>query len=147
MEREVHSSPWSEQAFRNELSNAPGVFVVAEEMGKVLGYAGMWVVVDEAHIINVAVGPEFRRQGLGNRLVIDLLHRAQEMGSTCATLEVRASNEAAIELYARLGFAACGFRKRYYPDNREDAVVMWLYGLGEWEAPGPGGVASSGALE
>ena len=135
LEKEVHASPWSEQAFRNELKNDPGVFIVAEENGKVTGYAGMWVIVDEAHVINVAVSPERRREGLGRRLMVELLVRAQELRATCSTLEVRASNSAAIQLYEGLGYVSSGVRKRYYPDNREDAVVMWLYGLQEWSTP------------
>lgn len=132
LEKLVHSSPWSEQAFRNELNNEPGVFIVAEENGRVVAYAGMWLIVDEAHVINIAVAPDRRREGLGKRLMIELLARAQERGATCSTLEVRASNQSAIQLYEGLGYVSSGVRKRYYPDNREDAVVMWLYNLQGW---------------
>lgn len=89
-------------------------------------------MVDEAHIINVAVDPGHRRLGIARKLVSDLLLKARELGMVCATLEVRASNDAAAKLYEGLGFKQTAVRRSYYPDNKEDAIVMWLYGLQEW---------------
>jgi ribosomal-protein-alanine N-acetyltransferase len=135
IEQASNSAPWSERSFRNEVSHPNGSFIVAIEMGDVVGYAGVWNVVDEAHITTVAVAPEHRRQGIGRRLVSELLGRAKESGMICATLEVRASNSGAIELYQKLGFTETARRKGYYPDNKEDAVVMWLYDLQDWDPP------------
>jgi ribosomal-protein-alanine N-acetyltransferase len=88
-----------------------------------------WTVVDEAHIILMAVHPQYRRRGFGYGMLLKLLDLARSRGMKYATLEVRASNAAAIALYAKLGFAAAGTRPRYYADNSEDALVMWRSGL------------------
>jgi len=135
IEKQVNSAPWSEKSFRNELDHKGGIFIVALLEGKVAGYGGVWLVVDEAHITTIAVEPVHQRQGAGSRLVIDLLLRAKECGMTCATLEVRASNTIAITLYEKLGFKNTATRKAYYPDNKEAAIVMWLYDLVAWEPP------------
>lgn len=132
IERQVHSAPWSERSIRAELDQNQGTFIVAEAEGQVIAYAAMWVVVDEAHIINVAVQPDHQRQGLGRKLMLELLYRAQDQNAACATLEVRAGNTPAIRLYEQLGFQTVGLRKRYYPDNNEDAAVMWLHNLPTW---------------
>ncbi|MBS1709161.1 MAG: ribosomal protein S18-alanine N-acetyltransferase [Armatimonadetes bacterium] len=132
IEKASNSAPWSERSFRNELTHPDGIFLVTEGSGRVVGFAAGWVLADELHIINVAVDPQCRRQGLGRKMLVELLLHAQEKGVTCATLEVRAGNAAAIALYEDLGFHSCGVRKKYYPDNREDAVVMWLHELAEW---------------
>lgn len=134
IEKASNGSPWTERAFRNELGHQHGIFLVAHIEGKVAGYACAWILADEAHVTNIAVHPEHRRQGLGRKLILELLLRAQERGAICATLEVRAGNEAAIAMYEGLGFESCGRRKGYYPDNREDAIVMWLFNLDSWRA-------------
>lgn len=133
IEIESQSCPWSEDSFRNEIKTDHGIFIVAEQGTDIVGFAGVWVVVDEAHIITVAVANEHRRKRIARKLVVELLLRAESVGATCSTLEVRASNEPAIKLYESLGFNAAGVRKRYYPDNKEDAVIMWKYGLGDWD--------------
>lgn len=135
IEKVVHSAPWSERSFRNELSNQQSIFLVAIEGVNVVGYAGGWTVVDEFHFTNVAVSPEFRRKGTGRELVKRILELAKQAGMLCATLEVRIGNEPAIQLYANLGFERVAVRKKYYPDNHEDAVIMWLYGLQDWVPP------------
>ena len=135
IERQVNTAAWSERSFRNELDHKHGIFLTAIEKGDVVGYGGVWLVVDEAHITTIAVEPAHQRLGIGQRLVIELLNAAREKGMTCATLEVRAGNEAAIQLYKKLGFEIAATRKGYYPDNKEDAVVMWLYDLSAWEPP------------
>ena len=128
IEKVSNSSPWSERSFRNELDHPHGIFLVALAEGKVVGYGGTWIVIDEAHITTVAVDPEYRRKGIGNKIMAALLEEAEKKGATCSTLEVRAGNEPAIKLYEDLGYVRSATRKRYYPDNKEDAVVMWRYG-------------------
>ncbi len=129
IEKQANSAPWSERSFRNELDHQHGIFLVTIGEGRVVGYGGVWLVVDEAHVTNVAVDSSARRQGIGRKLMMELLKRAKERGMTCSTLEVRASNEAAIRLYEQLGYKITAQRKGYYPDNKEDAAVMWLYEL------------------
>ncbi len=128
IEARSHRSPWSEASFRMELGHPAGIFLLAILDGGVAGYGGCWVLVDEAHITNVVVAEERRRQGIGLRLMKEILHRAAERGAVCATLEVRAGNQAAIALYEGMGFLSAGLRKGYYPD-KEDAVIMWLHDL------------------
>lgn len=132
IETEANSSPWSERSFRNEFINPQSIFRIAKVDGNLVAYGGIWMCVDEAHVTNVAVAKEMRGQGIGRKLMIELLSLAKQQGMTCSTLEVRASNEPALKLYERLGYVRAGVRKRYYPDNQEDAVVMWLYDLEAW---------------
>ena len=133
IERQVNTAPWSEKSFRNELTHPHGYFLVAIGDGKLVGYGGFWMVIDEAHITTVAVAPESQRQGVGRKLMLELLEQAKTKGMACSTLEVRAGNEPAIKLYEQLGYIIAARRKSYYPDNREDALVMWLHKLAEWE--------------
>lgn len=135
IEKVVNSAPWSEQSFRNELTHPHGYFIVAIEDGKVVGYGGFWMVVDEAHITTVAVSPDHQRHGIGSKMMIELLSKAKVAGMKCSTLEVRAGNETAIRIYEWLGYVSAATRKSYYPDNKEDAVVMWLHHLDQWEPP------------
>lgn len=135
IEKVSNTAPWSERSFRNELGHEHGIFLVALVQGKVVGYGGIWMVIDEAHVTTVAIAPEFRRQGIARRLLAELLTRGKEKGMVCSTLEVRAGNEAAINLYQSFGYTIAATRKKYYPDNNEDAVVMWLYNLDTWEPP------------
>jgi [ribosomal protein S18]-alanine N-acetyltransferase len=125
IEKRANSAPWSERSFRGELTNPQSIFLTALEENRVAGFAGVWMVVDEAHVTTVAVHEDFRRQGIGRALTAELLKLAKERGAVCATLEVRASNEHAIALYESLGFYHAARRRGYYPDNREDAIVMW----------------------
>lgn len=131
IEKQTNSAPWSEVSFRNELDHPYGVFRVALASGKVVGYGGVWLVIDEIHITTIAVDPAQQRQGIGRRLMEVLLEEGEKRGGTCSTLEVRAGNAAAIGLYEGLGFVRAALRKRYYPDNKEDAVVMWRYDLAD----------------
>jgi ribosomal-protein-alanine N-acetyltransferase len=135
IEREANPAPWSEQSFLNELKNPQSMFLVAIADARLVGYGGYWRCIDEAHITTVAISAMSRRQGLGMRLMKELLLKAREEGMTCSTLEVRASNEAAVRLYERLGYVTAARRKNYYPDNKEDALVMWLYELDKWAPP------------
>lgn len=132
IEKETQGAPWSQKSFEAELTNPHSRFLVGLVGTEIVAYGGTWCVVDECHITNIMVLPEQRRKGYGRQLVTALLEFAQEAGMTCATLEVRANNEPAIRLYEELGFVRAAVRKAYYPDNREDAVIMWLYDLTGW---------------
>lgn len=92
---------------------------------RILGYAGLWLMVDEAHITTIAVRPEFRGRGLGELLIVGMFEKAMEIGARWVTLEVRVSNSIAQNLYHKYTFHAEGIRKGYYSDNNEDAVIMW----------------------
>jgi len=92
----------------------------------VVGYAGLWIVLDEAHITNVAVHPDYRGAGYGRALMVELISRAAMLGAFKLSLEVRVSNGVARDLYKSLGFVDKGFRRKYYSDNGEDAIIMWL---------------------
>lgn len=129
IEREHQGSPWSNRSFENELVNPHAIFLVGIEKGEILAYGGIWMVVDEAHITNVMVVPEARRRGIGRNLMLHLLNAGKEKGMSCSTLEVRVSNHGAIALYKALGYIEVAVRKAYYPNNQEDAVIMWLYDL------------------
>ncbi len=120
-------SPWSRAAFVAEVGdNDLACYLVAEADGQVIGYAGMWLIVDEAHVTNVALLPAYRGQGLGNLLMAALCGVAKAVGARRMTLEVRPSNTAAQRLYAKLGFVVRGVRPGYYTDTKEDALIMWL---------------------
>lgn len=120
------SVPWSETSFRSEITeNERAVYIVAESGGRIVGYAGIWIIFDEGHITNVAVHPEYRGQHIGTALVGLLLKTAEENGVVAETLEVRRSNFKAIGLYHSYDFQQEGVRKGYYEDNNEDALIMW----------------------
>ena len=128
IEQKSFPTPWSYQSFYFELTeNDFAFYVVALANGIVAGYAGMWLVLDESHITNVAVHPDYRGCGLGRAIMNDLLARAVVLGAARITLEVRVSNKTARGLYKSLGFVEKGFRRKYYSDNNEDAIIMWLY--------------------
>ncbi|MCX7843648.1 MAG: ribosomal protein S18-alanine N-acetyltransferase [Clostridia bacterium] len=118
--------PWSRNAFIEEITkNKFAIYFTARINGMIAGYAGMWKVFDEGHITNIAVHPEFRRNGVGSALLEKLIERAKAEGITKMTLEVRKSNYAAQKLYSKYGFLDGGVRKAYYSDNNEDAIIMW----------------------
>lgn len=120
------AAPWSEEAFRQELEeNNLAFYVVAELKGQVVGYAGLWAILDEGHITNVAVSPEHRKRGIGHAVVEVLVDATEQAGLNSFTLEVRTSNITAQNLYKKFGFTEAGLRKGYYEDNGEDAIIMW----------------------
>ncbi|HUG83866.1 MAG TPA: ribosomal protein S18-alanine N-acetyltransferase [Euzebya sp.] len=133
IEQQVYEQPWSASLFATELAEPNRCYLAAwaEEGagGGLLGYGGVRLAVDEAHITNVAVAPRARRQKVGSHLVLALLEAAVDMGATAATLEVRTSNRAAQGLYASFGFASVGVRPRYYAADGEDAIIMWVHDL------------------
>ncbi len=116
--------PWPRDAFVSEMNNVAARYLVAEKGGRIIGYAGAWVILDESHITNIAVLEGFRAQGIGRALTAGLLQYLSNLGAAYATLEVRKSNLVAQGLYKSLGFMQLGVRKRYYEDNREDALIM-----------------------
>ncbi len=117
--------PWSRRSFEEEMTrNACARYLVAETEGKIVGFAGVWVVIDEGHITNIAVLREYRGRGIGRLLTGGLMQYAANLGVNYMTLEVRRSNEAAQNLYLSLGFIQVGVRKKYYEDNGEDALFM-----------------------
>lgn len=129
IEKEVNGSPWGEPSFRNEIDGSMSQFFVALLNGEVIGYGGCWIHVDEAHITNMAIRTSDQGNGYGKKLLRHILDAARKVGATCATLEVRASNQSAIKLYAAHDFVECGVRKGYYTNNKEDALVMWRHDL------------------
>ncbi len=127
LERRSFTLPWSREAFYNELNhNQYALYIVLEDEGKIVGYCGAWLVIDEAHITNIAILPEYRGRRLGEGLLRKMMDIAIERGAKVMTLEVRVSNIIAQSLYEKLGFQKGGIRKRYYTDNGEDALVMWV---------------------
>jgi ribosomal-protein-alanine N-acetyltransferase len=154
IERESFPSMWPQTAYRRELQNKVARYYVITEQGdqppaevsgapglwgtirrivggeseeqedRVLGFIGIWLLVGEAHIVTVAVREEYRRMGIGERLLIAAIETALEYDQEVLTLEVRKSNDAALLLYQKYGFDRVGLRKRYYTDNNEDAVLM-----------------------
>ncbi|KIL35738.1 alanine acetyltransferase [Cohnella kolymensis] len=126
IERESFTAPWSEEAFRTELTqNAFAKYMIMELDDKVLGYGGMWLIVDEAHVTNIAIREQYRGQGYGKKLLREMMKTALWLGALRMTLEVRVSNERAQSLYRKMGFYPSGIRPAYYSDNREDALIMW----------------------
>lgn len=128
LEQACFTLPWSKALFLEELKHPElSTWRLARETedGPILAYMGYWKAVDEAHIVNLAVRPESRGKGTGYILAGHLLELAKRAGCLRATLEVRTSNQAALRLYARLGFAVIALREKYYSDNQEDALIMW----------------------
>ena len=126
IEQASFPTPWSRYAFTYELQeNEFAHYIVALVQGRVVGYAGIWVLLDEAHLTSIAVHPEWRGRGLGRALMGEMLALARSLGVRAMTLEVRPSNLPARRLYASLGFEERGRRKGYYADTGEDALIMW----------------------
>lgn len=120
------TAPWSHQAFYGELADNPyAKYIVAELDGKIIGYAGVWIIFDEGHVTNIAIHPECRGNYYGENMVRYLMKFARACGAGKMTLEVRSSNTIAQALYKKLGFEARGRRKGYYSESKEDAIIMW----------------------
>lgn len=123
IERECFSLPWDEQMLKMQLNDSH-VFLAADLDGKISGYIGLQYVLDEGYISNVAVAPQSRRRGVAEALINELHSRAKALELSFVSLEVRASNIAAIALYSKHGYAELGRRKGYYEKPREDALIM-----------------------
>ncbi|MGB9587253.1 MAG: ribosomal protein S18-alanine N-acetyltransferase [Armatimonadota bacterium] len=126
LDKKCFPSPWSASAYRNEVHNPSAYYIVARMDDRIIGYAGMWLIMDEAHITTIGVDPEFRGKGLGERILVSLLEEALHRGARRATLEVRKSNIVAQNLYHKYCFHAVAVRRGYYTNNGEDAIVMWV---------------------
>ena len=126
-EIEVQSfrTPWSKLSLLGELHNNVARYLVAEEEGHIVGYGGMWVLFDEAHITNIAIAPEKRGLHFGRYLMYGMMVKALECGAERMTLEVRETNVRAQNLYYSFDFEKEGFRKRYYEDTGEGAYLLW----------------------
>jgi ribosomal-protein-alanine N-acetyltransferase len=133
IEKLCFSAPWSKNSFRDELlSNVCARYMVAVIDGNVAGYGGMWLIINEAHITNIAVHPDFRRQSIGSGILLAMMTLAHnELDIKKMTLEVRKSNHAAQSMYRKYGFLVAGERKKYYDDN-EDATIMWCDDITEY---------------
>lgn len=127
IEAECFSHPWSKKSLEESLEKENSLFLVAYEDGKVIGYVGMEVIVDEGYIFNVAVSADYRRRGVGYALVRELVTYSMKNSLCFITLEVRESNSSAISLYSKFGFIKAGERKNYYSDPTEAAVLMTKY--------------------
>jgi ribosomal-protein-alanine N-acetyltransferase len=126
IERAAFSHPWSEELVRRELSHEFSTVLLATEgaSGPILGFAVVWLVPDELHVLNVAVAPEARRRGVARAVLAKVEAGAREQGARVAMLEVRRSNAPAIALYRALGYREVAIRPRYYAEDGEDAIVM-----------------------
>jgi [ribosomal protein S18]-alanine N-acetyltransferase len=132
IEQASFPTPWPRDAYAHELrENRLACYLVARMMHQVVGYTGMWIILDEAHVTTIAVAPEHRRRRIGERLLVALLDEAMRRGARWVTLEVRKTNAGAQTLYRKYGFKEIGVRRGYYSDNREDAIVMWTGNV--WE--------------
>lgn len=130
IERESFRTPWPRDAYVHELKeNRLATYFIARADEQIVGYCGMWVILDEAHITTIAVDPAFRGMHVGERLLVGLIDASVERGARWMTLEVRRSNLTAQKLYKKYGFREIGTRKGYYSDNREDAIIMWTGSL------------------
>lgn len=127
VEAESFTNPWTREMYTWELQNRSvcHIYVVRTADSPVAAFCAFWLVFDEIHINNVAVLPQFRAQGIGTALLQHVLIEARRLGATRATLEVRASNAAALRLYERLGFYVAATRKHYYSNPVEDALILW----------------------
>ena len=124
LEKLCFSAPWSERSIASELTNEYSLWLVEERDGVAVAYVGSQSCPPEADVMNVAVAPAFRRQGIGEGLMVALMDALRDKGMESLTLEVRASNSSAIALYDRLGFTEVGRRPNYYTDPGEDALIM-----------------------
>ena len=126
IEKKSFSTPWSREAFQLEVTkNSLAKYIVALRDKKIVGYAGMWLIINEGHITNIAVDPQVRGQGIGDILVKELINICKSLNIKAITLEVRRTNYVAKSLYKKYGFKEAGVRPRYYSDNKEDAIIMW----------------------
>ena len=126
IEIKTFSPPWSREAFLLELTkNLLARYIVAEIDGDVAGYGGIWLIIDEGHVTNIAVEEKYRGLGVGNKLVEGLIRLCRDRDIKAMTLEVRKSNEVAKSLYKKYGFKEYGIRPGYYSNNNEDAIIMW----------------------
>lgn len=117
---------WSKDSYIQELTNPIAKYLVVKIDNKIVGFIGTWIILDEAHITNIAIHPNYRKQGIASELLTKFLNYCKSQGCRAFTLEVRSGNKAAQALYKKHNFKEDGIRKGYYEDNKEDAIIMWL---------------------
>ncbi len=125
IEEACFSMPWSRESFWQEAANENTCYLLVLWNEKIIGYAGAWLVAEEAQITNVAIHPDYRNKGAATRLMARMIEEVKSRGASAMTLEVRPSNSAALALYKKFGLKSVGRRKGYYQDNGEDAIIMW----------------------
>lgn len=124
IEKEIFSSPWSEESFRDALQSEDNIYLVAAESGRIVGYCGIWTSYETGDLCNIAVVPDYRRCQIGGNLLKEAIRLAIERQVQSLLLEVRGSNSSAIALYKKIGFHNIGIRKDYYRSPKEDAILM-----------------------
>lgn len=129
LEQECFFSPWPGDVLWEDLCSKRSRYFLLKQGKEALGYAGIWMILDEAHINKICISPRCRRKGYGGQLLQGVLLQAWQLGADSLTLEVRKSNAAAIALYSKFGFEIEGVRKGYYEDTGEDALIMWKRGI------------------
>ncbi|QOR34688.1 ribosomal protein S18-alanine N-acetyltransferase [Clostridium sp. 'deep sea'] len=136
IEHLTYTNPWSKNTFITELThNDHSSYMVLLKNETIIAYGGLWQVLDESHITTIAVDPNYQGKGYGNTMLNILFSKAVTNGATSITLEVRESNEKAINLYKKNGFLVGGRRIKYYSDNNEDALVMWKKDINKLHKP------------
>lgn len=129
LDKKCFPTPWSASAYITEAHNPSAYYVAAWADDTLAGYAGMWLIMDEAHITTIGVDPGYRGRKIGEQILVNLIEHAIKNGATRATLEVRKHNLVAQSLYTKYGFQTVAVRKGYYTNNNEDALVMWTNGM------------------
>ena len=125
LEHVAFTCPWTRGMYERELEKEESCYLTIREGGTIIAYGGVLLLLEEAHVMTMAVMHECRRRGVATRLLLEMINSAEAMGARFVTLEVRVSNQPAIELYKKFGFQIMGERKRYYMDNFENALIMW----------------------
>ncbi|MCZ0704190.1 ribosomal-protein-alanine N-acetyltransferase [Natronobacillus azotifigens] len=127
IEERSFTLPWTQDIYRKEITdNNFAHYFVIENKERIIGFCGVWIVLDEAQVTNIAISPDFRGNGYGSMLFQAMLNQVITLGARKLSLEVRVSNNAAKKLYRKFGLKPGGIRKKYYTDNNEDALVMWV---------------------
>ena len=126
LDKKCFPTPWSVSAYMNEAHNPSAYYIVARMDDRIIGFAGIWLIMDEAHITTIGVDPELRGQKIGERILIHVLDEAIHRGARRVTLEVRKSNFVAQNFYDKYMFHTVAVRKGYYSNNNEDALIMWI---------------------
>jgi ribosomal-protein-alanine N-acetyltransferase len=131
LDKRCFPTPWSAGAYLTEVHNSSAYYVVARIDGRIVGYAGMWLIMDEAHVTTIGVDPAYRGYKIGERILVNLIDEAIKRHANRATLEVRKHNMVAQNLYLKYGFQVVAVRRGYYTNNNEDALVMWTNNMQE----------------
>lgn len=126
LDRQCFTTPWHESAYYTEVANRSAYYIVARLGEEIVGYSGMWIIMDESHITTIGVDANYRGKKIGEQILLAMIEESYRRGAKRATLEVRETNAIAQNLYRKYGFVPAAIRKKYYSDNDENAVVMWV---------------------